>query len=369
MLLSWVYPLNEKSGVNLRGNFNVGKGFSFSDGKAEEEGKDATAQGRIEVDDAKSGQESQKTEVEEGEEAEESKESGTSGTSLRCYLFPAKAQAYETIKFTTLLAFWVGNSRLGSVLRHFLVPPTLLHQPAFALPTSRSLNLDNDNAFLLVARRRPSHPARVPYRHEEGERPHRFVNRIGDEGKECSLGRSGQNGRGTRPYCARGRRRRGRRRRQNGLVGTSARGVLFPKVLDQSRLARTRGEPRLLLTHSANSNKLSRIESVIDTSPRARERKRKRKRSSQTRVSAGRSSSRSSSCSSTSSASHRANASGPKNSPSPTCRRTRRTSSRARSRLGCASCAVGRWTNWMRWREEGGSGRRCSSCCSGIRIG
>ena len=84
MLLSWVYPLNEKSGVNLRGNFNVGKGVSFSDGKAEAgggggKGKDATAQ-RIEVDDVKGGGESQKIEVEEGEEAEESKESGTSGT-------------------------------------------------------------------------------------------------------------------------------------------------------------------------------------------------------------------------------------------------------------------------------------------------
>lgn len=91
MLLSWVYPLNEKSGVNLRGNFNVGKGFSFSDGKAEQEGegKDATAQ-RIEVDHAQGGQASQKTEVEEGEEAEESKESGTSGTSPRCYLFLAE---------------------------------------------------------------------------------------------------------------------------------------------------------------------------------------------------------------------------------------------------------------------------------------
>lgn len=65
-LLSWVYPLNEKSGVNLRGNFNVGKGFSFEEPEkqGESEGDGTTA---------KEGP-GAKMEVEEGEEAEESKQ-------------------------------------------------------------------------------------------------------------------------------------------------------------------------------------------------------------------------------------------------------------------------------------------------------
>lgn len=80
MLLSWVYPLNEKSGVNLRGNFNVGKGFSFAQDNETGGGeKDAAAGGASGQGDGKRGQESPKMEVEEGEEAEETKEGDASG--------------------------------------------------------------------------------------------------------------------------------------------------------------------------------------------------------------------------------------------------------------------------------------------------
>jgi THO complex subunit 1 len=50
MFLSSVFPLGEKSGVNLRGNFNVGKAtvFEEADNKAVEEEK-------MEVDGAKAG--------------------------------------------------------------------------------------------------------------------------------------------------------------------------------------------------------------------------------------------------------------------------------------------------------------------------
>lgn len=60
MLLSSAYPLGEKSGVNLRGNFNIGKGTVFEQ-EAEKEMEGAK-------EDAK--KEDVKMEVEEGEEEE-----------------------------------------------------------------------------------------------------------------------------------------------------------------------------------------------------------------------------------------------------------------------------------------------------------
>ncbi|GAA6063039.1 hypothetical protein JCM10212_001018 [Sporobolomyces blumeae] len=59
MLLSSVYPLGEKSGVNLRGNFNIGKGTVWD---AEPDAKKEGGEGK--------GEETDKMEVEEGEEEE-----------------------------------------------------------------------------------------------------------------------------------------------------------------------------------------------------------------------------------------------------------------------------------------------------------
>ncbi|GAA5992179.1 hypothetical protein JCM10908_001807 [Rhodotorula pacifica] len=109
MLLSWVYPLNEKSGVNLRGNFNIGKGFNFTlpekekSGQEEEEGK------------GEGGKEDEppKMEVEEGEEAEEetAKDEG--------------AQAEPAAFYKT---FW-------SLQQYFINPPSLF-QPSAASTSS-----------------------------------------------------------------------------------------------------------------------------------------------------------------------------------------------------------------------------------------
>ncbi|GAA5869362.1 hypothetical protein JCM3774_004214 [Rhodotorula dairenensis] len=109
MLLSWVYPLNEKSGVNLRGNFNVGKGFSFAQDSqvAEGEEKDATPakDGGRGHEGVKRAEEATKMEVEEGEEAEETKEGDASAD---------PATFYST--------FW-------SLQRYFINPPLLFHPP------------------------------------------------------------------------------------------------------------------------------------------------------------------------------------------------------------------------------------------------
>ncbi|GAA6020888.1 hypothetical protein JCM8202_005484 [Rhodotorula sphaerocarpa] len=99
MLLSWVYPLNEKSGVNLRGLFNVDKGFSF------EEPEPAKAEGQEAAEGEAAGGQA-KMEVEEGEEAEEGKESAED-----------PAAFYST--------FW-------SLQRYFINPPLLFAAPKVA---------------------------------------------------------------------------------------------------------------------------------------------------------------------------------------------------------------------------------------------
>ncbi|GAA6049941.1 hypothetical protein JCM3770_007060 [Rhodotorula araucariae] len=74
LLLSSVYPLGEKSGVNLRGNFNVGKGTVWEQ-ETKKDMDGAKEDARREDDDAKM------TEVEEGEEAEPTHENGGGSSS------------------------------------------------------------------------------------------------------------------------------------------------------------------------------------------------------------------------------------------------------------------------------------------------
>ncbi|GAA5911245.1 hypothetical protein JCM8208_004307 [Rhodotorula glutinis] len=86
LLLSSVFPLGEKSGVNLRGGFNLGKGTVWEqEVKAKEiEGAkaDAAKEEQDEVEDkGKQGADAKMGDVEEGEEAE----AGSSGTSSGFY--------------------------------------------------------------------------------------------------------------------------------------------------------------------------------------------------------------------------------------------------------------------------------------------
>ncbi|BGP10801.1 THO complex subunit 1 [Rhodotorula toruloides] len=107
MLLSSAYPLGEKSGVNLRGNFNIGKGTVFEQ-EAEKEMEGAK-------EDAK--KEDVKMEVEEGEEEELPKDAEN----------PAESNPSQF--YTT---FW-------SLQRIFNNPPLL-----FAAPPAASTSADAD---------------------------------------------------------------------------------------------------------------------------------------------------------------------------------------------------------------------------------
>ncbi|BGP02885.1 hypothetical protein RTG_02997 [Rhodotorula toruloides ATCC 204091] len=107
MLLSSAYPLGEKSGVNLRGNFNIGKGTVFEQ-EAEKEMEEAK-------EDAK--KEDVKMEVEEGEEEELPKDAEN----------PAESNPSQF--YTT---FW-------SLQRIFNNPPLL-----FAAPPVASTSADAD---------------------------------------------------------------------------------------------------------------------------------------------------------------------------------------------------------------------------------
>ncbi|BGP51070.1 hypothetical protein JCM10450v2_006996 [Rhodotorula kratochvilovae] len=78
LLLSSVYPLGEKSGVNLRGAFNLGKGTVWEQQEAQKEMDGAKEDAKKEEEDAKM------AEVEEGEEAEPGHE-GVSGASSGFY--------------------------------------------------------------------------------------------------------------------------------------------------------------------------------------------------------------------------------------------------------------------------------------------
>ncbi|GAA5831967.1 hypothetical protein JCM11251_002767 [Rhodosporidiobolus azoricus] len=74
LLLSSVYPLGEKSGVNLRGNFNTGKGGVVLEEEAKREMDEAKEEAEEEKKAEEEDQEGakEKMEVEEGEEGEES---------------------------------------------------------------------------------------------------------------------------------------------------------------------------------------------------------------------------------------------------------------------------------------------------------
>ncbi|GAA5995522.1 THO complex subunit THO1/HPR1 [Rhodotorula paludigena] len=78
LLLSSVYPLGEKSGVNLRGNFNTSKGTVW-EAEAAKEMDGAKEEAKKEEEDAKM------AEVEEGEEAEPEKDDENAGSSSSFY--------------------------------------------------------------------------------------------------------------------------------------------------------------------------------------------------------------------------------------------------------------------------------------------
>lgn len=159
MLLSWVYPLNEKSGVNLRGLFNVDKGFSF------EEPEPAKAEGQEAAEGEAAGGQA-KMEVEEGEEAEEGKESAEGES-------PTSSDAEASRAILTQIGRLV---RFGGLLLDLLVPPALFHQPPTPLrrPESRSrgsLDLCWTRVVPSPARQRPQDALCLQRRHEEGEGP------------------------------------------------------------------------------------------------------------------------------------------------------------------------------------------------------
>ncbi|GAA6009688.1 hypothetical protein JCM10207_004155 [Rhodosporidiobolus poonsookiae] len=111
MLLSSVFPLGEKSGVNLRGNFNTGKGAVWEDEARKE------MQGAVEDAEKEEKEGKEKMEVEEGEEEEPAKEAGSANP----------AQGNPSAFYTT---FW-------SLQRIFNNPP-LLFAPTPATSTSSS---------------------------------------------------------------------------------------------------------------------------------------------------------------------------------------------------------------------------------------
>lgn len=87
LLLSAVYPLGEKSGVNLRGNFNLGKGTVWEQEVAKKEMEGAKEDAKKEEEEGegqgkpKEGEDAKMAEVEEGEEAEPGQPNGA-GASL-----------------------------------------------------------------------------------------------------------------------------------------------------------------------------------------------------------------------------------------------------------------------------------------------
>ncbi|GAA5937220.1 hypothetical protein JCM1841_002330 [Sporobolomyces salmonicolor] len=105
MLLSSVYPLGEKSGVNLRGNFNVGKGTVW-----EEEAAKEMDGAREDAQKEEGEREQEKMEVEEGEEQESQ----------------AKENPAKESPSSFYATFW-------SLQRYFNNPPLL-----FASPTTTS---------------------------------------------------------------------------------------------------------------------------------------------------------------------------------------------------------------------------------------
>ncbi|GAA5841406.1 hypothetical protein JCM5353_007122 [Sporobolomyces roseus] len=87
MLLSSVYPLGEKSGVNLRGNFNIGKGTVWEEEIVVEKKEDENVEGQGEEKEGDEKKEKvDKMEVEEGEEEEaSSKENPEASSSSSFY--------------------------------------------------------------------------------------------------------------------------------------------------------------------------------------------------------------------------------------------------------------------------------------------
>ncbi|TNY23906.1 THO complex subunit 1 transcription elongation factor-domain-containing protein [Rhodotorula diobovata] len=92
LLLSAVYPLGEKSGVNLRGNFNLGKGTVWEQEVAKKEMEGAKEDAKKEEEEGegqgkpKEGEDAKMAEVEEGEEAEPGQPNGAdNGTSSGFY--------------------------------------------------------------------------------------------------------------------------------------------------------------------------------------------------------------------------------------------------------------------------------------------
>lgn len=84
MLLSSVYPLGEKSGVNLRGNFNIGKGTVWEEEIVVEKKEDENVEGQGEEKEGDEKKEKvDKMEVEEGEEEEASSKENPEGASFR----------------------------------------------------------------------------------------------------------------------------------------------------------------------------------------------------------------------------------------------------------------------------------------------
>ncbi|GAA6040856.1 hypothetical protein JCM8097_007750 [Rhodosporidiobolus ruineniae] len=118
LLLSSVFPLGDKSSVNLRGSFNVGKGAVWeTQAEREMEGAREDARKEDEEKEKEQREDGGKMEVEEGEEAEPGEDKGEGN--------PAKDNPSA---FYTL--FW-------SLQRYFTNPPLLfVPQPSSADPSS-----------------------------------------------------------------------------------------------------------------------------------------------------------------------------------------------------------------------------------------
>lgn len=152
MLLSSAYPLGEKSGVNLRGNFNIGKGTVFEE-QAEKEMDDAK-------EDAK--KEDVKMEVEEGEEEELPKHAENPAES---------ASAHLRSRFTPLADCELCPGRQPfPVLHDFLVSPALLQQSAVALHrTARRIDICRSRPIPIAEERLATDSRRFRCSDEEGE--------------------------------------------------------------------------------------------------------------------------------------------------------------------------------------------------------